>query len=158
MDMSEGETALLPAPLPTTPPLPAPLPTQHAEKSPMQLRNKIAKQSKTTARTPPQETIELSSDDSDGEPEVVLPVSRPKHAKPQKAAASTASTRVHPEPIPGTKYIMKSTLQGTLHSNIRGNTMLDMKVMPVSTVLLQRSLKLISSSPDDESALYVPVF
>jgi hypothetical protein len=159
VDMSEGETALLPpAPLPPRPPSPAPLPTQHAKKSPMRLRNKIAKQSKTTTRSPPQETIELSSDDSDGEPEVVLPDSRPKHAKPQKAAASTASTRAHPQPIPGTKYIMKSTLQGTLHSNIRGNTMLDMKVMPVRTVLLQRSLKLTSSSPDDESALHLPVF
>ena len=84
---------------------------------------------------------------SDGESELTEPTPSPKRKakragvqaedntlqrKTVKGRQPVEKVAAPPEPIPGSKFVMKATLQGTLHSSLRGPaTMMNMEVKPV---------------------------
>jgi len=121
-----------PSATPSSEPSKSPICLQSRSSVPPKSNSPNHPKSKTSGPSPP-EPIEVSSEgDSEGEPEVTPPLFNAKPAKSRKACRSVAKTPAPPEPIPGTKFIIKSTLQGTLHSSIQGPiTMLEMKVTPV---------------------------
>jgi hypothetical protein len=65
-------------------------------------------------------------------------ISLPKTVKGHRSGAKIPAVA---EPIPGSKFVMKGTLQGTLHSNLRGPaTMMLMEVTPVRFFLLHHEI------------------
>jgi hypothetical protein len=128
-----------------------------------------------TKRPIPRKSYKVNNDElielSDGESELTeLPPSpQPNvdtHAEPAADSSSLAKTKkarrsvakpAQPEPIPGRQYVMKGTLQGTLHSNVRGPaTMVNMPVTPVCICSIYHIISLLTAvSPDRREALHL---